>query len=156
MKHRGIVLLALAVALGLLSGCSGRGEPNEALTAAEVGEHIQQTASLSEMKQGDAEKLHKLYHIEAGEVADFVLYTALSNVKADELAVIKVKDARRTEGVMDKIRQRIEAQTVKFKDYRPEEYYLIEKHVLKSQGPFVLFVVSKDADRIESAFDEAL
>jgi hypothetical protein len=48
------------------------------------------------------------------------------------------------------------SQTVKFKDYRPEEYYLIEKHVLKSNGLFVFFAVLKDADRMERAFDEAL
>jgi hypothetical protein len=156
MIQRRIVRLALAVAIVILTGCSGRGGAPEALTAAEAGERIQQAANLSEMKRGHAEKLHELYHIEATDVADFVLYTALSNVKADELAVIKVKDASETERVMDQIRQRIKEQTVKFKDYRPEEYYLIEKHVLKSRGPFVLFAVSSDADRMERAFDEVL
>lgn len=156
MKQRRIGLLALAVAIGIMTGCSDRGGPPEALTAAEVGERIQQAASLTGMQQGDAEKLRKLYHIEAGDVADFILYTALSNVEADELAVVKVKDARETAGVMDKIKQRIEAQTVKFKDYRPEEYHLIGKHVLKAKGPFVFFAVSKDADRLELAFDKAM
>lgn len=156
MKLRGIVALVLTVAIGLLTGCSGRSASYDTLTAAEVVEPIQQAADFSEMQQGDAEKLRKLYHIEASEVADFVLYTALSNVKADELAVIKVKDSSETESVMNQIQQRIEAQTVKFKDYRPEQYYLIEKHVLKSKGPFVFFAVSKDADRMERAFDEAL
>lgn len=156
MNQRGVVVLALAIAIGILTGCSGRGGGYETLTAADVGERIQQATSLSEMQRGDAGKLQKMYHIEASDVADFVLYTAVSNVKADEVAVIKVKDASEIESVMDQIRQRIEAQTVKFKDYRPEEYYLIEKHVLKSNGPFVFFAVLKDADRMERAFDEAL
>lgn len=156
MKQRGIAVLALAVAIGILTGCFGRGGMHETLTAVKVGERIQQAADLSEMRRGDAEKLRKLYRIEAVDVADFVLYTALSNVKADELAVIKVKDAGETESVMEQIRQRIEEQTVKFKDYRPVEYDLVEDHVLKSIGPFVFFVVSKDADRIERAFDDAL
>ncbi|WP_248924201.1 DUF4358 domain-containing protein [Paenibacillus hamazuiensis] len=156
MKQRGIVVLALAIAIGILSGCSDRGGTYETLTAAEVGERILQAANLSEMQRGDAEKLQKIYQIEASDVADFVLYTALSNVQADELAVIKVKTAGETESVMNQIRQRIEAQTVKFKDYRPEEYYLIEKHVLKAKGPFVFFAVSKDVGRMERAFDDAL
>lgn len=152
--------LALAVAFLLLSGCvlsgcAARSENPEALTAAEIVEHIRQTASLDGMQQGDADKLRKLYRLEAGAVADFVLYTASSNVKAEELAVIKVKDASDKENVLDRIQQRIEAQSIKFKDYRPEEYKLIEKHVLKSQGPFVFFAVSKDADRMEDAFDDA-
>ncbi|MFH5183311.1 DUF4358 domain-containing protein [Paenibacillus sp. TAB 01] len=154
MTRQRIILLVLAAAIAMVTGCSVHGGAYEALTAAEVGERIQQAADLSGMKRGQAEQLRKLYHIETADVADYVLYTALSNVKADELAIIKVKDTSGTGRVMDQIRQRIEEQTVKFKDYRPEEYYLIEKHVLKSRGPFVIFAVSKDADLMEAAFDK--
>lgn len=149
-------LVAVALAIGLLAGCSGKGDGDEdKLSAADVGERIRQAVSLDDMKQGDEKKLQKLYHIDAGDVEDFVLYTATSNVKADELAVIKVKDEHQVESVKAKILQRIDAQTVKFKDYRPEEYFLIEKHVLKTKGPFILFAVSQEADRMERAFDEA-
>ncbi|MFD1904694.1 DUF4358 domain-containing protein [Paenibacillus rhizoplanae] len=52
--------------------------------------------------------------------------------------------------------KRIGAQEVKLKDYRPEQFYLVEKHVLKVKGRYILFTVSKDAEQIESAFSEAL
>ncbi|MFG0214618.1 DUF4358 domain-containing protein [Brevibacillus porteri] len=156
MKRFLSVLLMLAIGMGILAGCSSSGGTSEELSAAEMGERIQQTVSFQDMKQGDLEKLQKLYQIEAGKVEDFILYTASSNVKADELAVIKVKDASDTENVKEKFQQRIEAQTIKLKDYRPEEYFLIEKHVLKTKGRFILFAVSKEVDQIESVFDEAL
>lgn len=156
MKQRGIAVLALTFAILIFAGCASQNGPDKSLTAKEVAEHIQEAADLSEMKQRDAEQLRKLYRIEESEIADFVLYTASSNVKANELAIIKVKDSRDTEKVMEQISRRIEAQTSKFKDYLPEEYYLIEKHVLKSAGPFVFFIVSSDADLIELALDEVL
>ncbi|MGF9909666.1 DUF4358 domain-containing protein [Brevibacillus porteri] len=156
MKRFLSVLLMFAIGMGMLAGCSSDGGTIEELSAAELGERIQQAVSFQDMKQGDLEKLQKLYHIEAEEVEDFILYTASSNVKADELAVIKVKDANDTEKVKENIQQRIEAQTIKLKDYRPEEYFLIEKHALKTKGQFVLFAVSKEVDQIESVFDEAL
>ncbi|MED1801163.1 DUF4358 domain-containing protein [Brevibacillus porteri] len=156
MKRFLSVLLMFAIGMGILAGCSSGGGTAEELSASEVGERIQQTVSFQDMKQGDLEKLQKLYQIETGKVEDFILYTASSNVKADELAVIKVNDASDTEYIKEKIQQRIEAQTIKWKDYRPEEYFLIEKHVLKTKGTFVLFAVSKEVDQIESVFDEAL
>ncbi|AWX56453.1 MULTISPECIES: DUF4358 domain-containing protein [Brevibacillus] len=156
MKRFLSVLLMFAIGMGMLAGCSSEGGTSEELSAAKVGERIQQTVSFQDMKQRDLEKLQKLYQIEAEKVENFILYTASSNVKADELAVIKVKDASDTDNVKEKIQQRIEAQTIKFKDYRPEEYFLIEKHVLKTKGQFVLFAVSKEVDQIESVFDEAL
>ncbi|MGG4454149.1 DUF4358 domain-containing protein [Brevibacillus porteri] len=156
MKRILSVLLMFAIGMGMLTGCSSDGETTGELSAVEVGEKIQQTVSFQDMKQGDLEKLQKLYQIEAGKVEDFILYTASSNVRADEVAVIKVKDANDTENIKEKLQQRIEAQTIKLKDYRPEEYFLIEKHVLKTKGQFVLFAVSKEVDQIETVFDEAL
>ncbi|UFJ42637.1 DUF4358 domain-containing protein [Brevibacillus humidisoli] len=153
---------AVAMAIGFLAGCSSQEDrATENLSAAQIGERIQQAVSLDDMKQGGSDKLQKLYHIDVGEVEDFILYTASSNVKADELAVIKVKNAKQSESVKEKIKilekivQRIDAQTAKFKDYRPDEYYLIKKHVLKSNGPFIFFAVSKEADQLDLAFDEA-
>ncbi|RJG22779.1 DUF4358 domain-containing protein [Paenibacillus thiaminolyticus] len=145
--------MMLAVVIGALAGCSSQ-QAGEKLSAA-VGERIQRAVNLDEMKQGDIKKLAKLYHIEADEVEDFMLYTAASNVKADELAIIKVKDADQAERVKQNILQRIDAQTVKFKDYRPVEHFLIEKHVLKTKGRFVFFAVSKGAAQMEAAFDSA-
>ena len=70
--------------------------------------------------------------------------------------MIKVKQENQAESVKEKIMKRIEAQEVKLKDYRPEQYYLVEKHVLKVKGLNILFTVSKEAEKIETAFDEAL
>ncbi|WP_028609138.1 DUF4358 domain-containing protein [Paenibacillus harenae] len=156
MKRLLTIMLTVSVVAGGLVGCSGGSGASEELSAAEVAEHIQQAASLEDMKQGDMGKLQKLYHIEAENVEDFVLYTASSNVKAEELAIIKVKDAIEADNVLENIRQRIEAQKVKFQDYRPVEYFLIEKHVLKTKGRFIVFAVSEEAGRMEDAFDEAL
>lgn len=140
----------------VLTACSGSGSTVEPLSAAEVGERIVQAVSLPDMKPGDAEKLEKLYRIEAAEIEDFILYVASSNVQADELAVIRFKDAKQADNAREKFAQRIETQAVKFKDYRPEQFFLLEKHVWKAKGRYVLFAVSKEAERIERAFDDAL
>ncbi|SDT53134.1 protein of unknown function [Paenibacillaceae bacterium GAS479] len=155
MIKRSMFMLALVIVIGLLSACSGNAGTGKVPTVAGLTERMEKAVDLSVMKQQDADKLRKLYGIEADVIEDFVLYTATSNVKADELAIIKVKNASETASVMEQIKQRIQAQTVKFKDYRPKEYYLIEKHVLRSKGPFVLFTVSENVDRIEEAFDAA-
>lgn len=151
------VIFAMAVAAWLLSGCSGTSSMTaEKLSASEVGKKIEQTVNLKEMKQGGREKLRKLYKLDADIVEDFVLYTSLSNVKADELAVIKVKEQAQTEIVKEKIEERIAAQKIKFADYRPNEYFLVENYVLKTEGRLVFFAVSDGANQMEHAFDDAI
>ncbi|KPD05545.1 hypothetical protein AM501_25675 [Aneurinibacillus migulanus] len=149
-------ILVIIVIIGVLAGCSGKGDrAAEELSAIEVWERVQQAMNPDDLKQGDMNKLQKLYHINAAEIEDFILYTASSNVKADELSIIKVKDVNQVENVKGKILQRIKAQMVKFKDYRPDEYFLIQKHVLKTKGPFIIFAVSKEVEKIELAFADA-
>ncbi|MDP4097687.1 DUF4358 domain-containing protein [Paenibacillus sp. P96] len=157
INKRGILsfFLIMVVVLGVLSGCSGRGsEATEKLSVVAVGKRIEQTADLKEMKKGDLKKLQKLYRLDADIVEDFILYTSVSNVKADEWVVIKVKEQSQTEIVEEKIEERIAAQKIKFESYRPNEYFLVENHVLKTKGRFVFFVVSDEAGQMEDAFDD--
>jgi len=149
------VLSAVMILFGISIGCSGKKEDAKDVPVHTIEERIKQVASMENMEKGDMNRLKKLYHLDADEVQDFVLYTAESNAEANELAVIKVKQEKQAESVKEKITKRIEAQEVKLKDYRPEQYYLVEKHVLMVKGRYILFAVSKDAEKIESAFDKA-
>ena len=150
------VILTLVVVISILSGCSSKDDKTpEQLSATQIGKSIEQVVSLKEMKKRDLNKLQELYKIDADSVDDFILYTSTSNVKADELAVIKLKDESEVENVKKNIQQRIETQKVKFKDYRPEEYFLVENHLLKTEGPIVFFAVSNEADQMEHGFDDA-
>lgn len=151
-----VVLSAVMILCGILIGCSSKKEGAKDVPVHTIEEHIKQAASMENMEKGDMNRLKKLYHLDADEVQDFVLYTAESNVEAEELAVIQVKQEHQADSVKEKIMKRIGAQEVKLKDYRPEQFYLVEKHVLKVKGRYILFTVSKDAEQIESAFSEAL
>lgn len=149
-------MLTLVVVISVLSGCSGKDDKTpEQLSATQIGKSIEQAVSLKEMKKRDLNKLQELYKIDADSVDDFILYTSTSNVKADEFAVIKLKDESHVENVKKNIQQRIETQKIKFKDYRPDEYFLVENHLLKTKGAIVFFAVSKEADQMEHGFDDA-
>ncbi|MGN4931471.1 DUF4358 domain-containing protein [Bacillus cereus group sp. MYBK14-1] len=151
-----IIIIVCTITLGSLSGCFGKKDNVNSLSATEIGEKIKHVTNLEKMKEGDSKKLQKLYNINTDEVESFVLYTAPTNIKADEIAVIKVKDVKNVEGIKKKISNRIEKQSKSFKDYLPDEYFLIEKHVLKTKDNYILFAISKDADKVEKTFDKLL
>lgn len=156
-KFKYLFILSAAILLcSMLTGCSGKNESAMDVPVPIIEEKIKQAASVDNMEKGDSHRLKKLYRLDPSEVQDFVLYTAQSNVEANELAVIQLKQENQAEDVKAKIIKRIEAQEVKLKDYRPEQFYLVEKHVLKVKGRYILFAVSKDAEKIESAFDKAI
>lgn len=151
-----ITIFVCTITLAVLSGCSGKQVTQGNPSAIEIGEQIGHTTNLEEMKERDNNKLQKLYNINIDEVESFVLYTAPTNIKADEIAVIKVKDIKNVDNMKEKILNRIEKKSKSFKDYLPEEYFLIEKHVLKTKDNYILLAISKDSDEIEKTFDKAL
>lgn len=150
-----LALLIFVFAVSAVVGCTSE-QSDINVSAAKIEDQMKQSVKLDKLKKGDAHKLKKLYDLGTEQVEDFLLYTASSNVRADEIVVIKVKDEKQIDSVKASITQRIDAQAVKFKDYRPDEYALVEKHVLKVKSRYILFVVSADTEQIEKAFDEAL
>lgn len=154
MRKRFLVIIALMVTFLLFIGCSGKSSTNISLN--DVHENIKKAVNVAEMRTEDGSKLKKLYGIDETKLDGFYLYRASSNVKADELLILKVKDKNDMEGIKSNINKRIEKQKASFKDYLPKEYDLIENNVIKTKDNFLLFAISQDADKISSAFDESV
>ena len=150
-----VSLLLFLLAIGILSGCSSLSKAEtKNPTISEINEKIIQAVDISNLKAGNFVKLKDLYGISKGEIEEFIFYRALSNIKADEILIIKAKDSNNVNSIKDKILKRVDKKAVSFKDYIPDEYYLIEKKVIKVKKNYILFVISKDAEKITYAFDE--
>ncbi|SHK49991.1 DUF4358 domain-containing protein [Desulforamulus aeronauticus] len=152
---KGIVSLLLFLwPLSILYGCTAAKVPTKNPSFNEIMGKIGKTVDLSTLKEGNFAKLKRLYGISRGEIEEFAFYQAPSNIKADEIVLIKVKQTEDTEKVKEKLLKRVEKQAANFKDYLPEEYYLIEKNVLKVQNNYLLLVISPEAEKISEAFDQ--
>lgn len=55
------------------------------------------------MQEGDAGTLKKLYGIDAADLEGFALYTAPTNISADEILVVKLKDPGAAGAVQEKM-----------------------------------------------------
>jgi len=149
-----LIIAMLSTMIILLSGCTASGKtPSKNPPVKEIWADINQSVSMPQMSELDGKKFQRLYGIDPDDVAEFSVFVSASNIKADEVAIIKVKDQKDVEDIINKINERINKQETSFKDYLPDEYYIIKNHVLKSQGDYLLLSISKDADKIEEIFD---
>lgn len=140
-----------------MTGCASASTTlTKTLSIQEIDEKIRQTVELSNIKPSDEAKLKKLYDIDSRELDGFALYIASSNLKADELLILKAKGGADMAAIKAKVAKRVDKQLTTFKDYLPEEHFLVQKHVSRVNGSYVLFVVSKDAQKVAGAFDQVL
>jgi hypothetical protein len=148
-------LIVLSLTLVILTSCTKNNAINKAPSVKDIDNKLNEKVDLSTMDIGDGEKLEKLYDINPEDLEEFLLYIPKTNIEANEIGIFKVKDSKNIDIINEKIENRIEKQADIFKDYLPEEYYLIEKNVLKTKDNYILFIVSEDAETIEEVFDEA-
>ena len=89
--------------------------------------------------------INRLYMLDAAIVEEAAFYTN-SNATAEEIAVIKVKDAESVETVKAAYETRVAEQKEACKDYLPDEMPKLEDAVIYSNGNYVILCVSNDSD----------
>lgn len=151
-----ISTLLILITMIMLGGCGSQAKPEaKNPDVKDISQKIGQVTDLSKMKESNDAKLKKLFDISTEELDGFVFYMAPSNVKADEILIIKVKDSKNIDAIKDKMVKRADKQANTFKDYAPDEYYLLQKKIIKTKDNYILYVVSKDGEKVSSAFDES-
>ena len=149
------ILILCSLILVISTSCSKNESIDKSPSIEDLNNELKETVDLSNMDIGDEEKLEKLYDIDSENLEEYILYIPKSNIESNEIAIFKVKESEDLEEVEEKIKDRLEEQATNFKDYLPDEYYLIEKNVLKTKGNYILFAISEDVDKIEKVFDES-
>lgn len=96
----------------------------------------------------DAEKLKNEYYINPDDVEEFVIKQPVMNVKANELAIIKVKDESKMEEVKKGLEKRGEDLDNKWKQYLPDQYKIVQDRRFVNIGNYAIFVVDEEADKI--------
>ena len=98
----------------------------------------------------------KFYGLDAGDYEGVTLYSPVSNMDAQELLIIKLKDNSQAEAVTEAINARLETQMNSFEGYGIEQYAMLEDHILDVQGNFILYVVNPNAQAADEAFRNSL
>lgn len=143
------LMLALVMAALLLTACgggSGKGgdvSVDVAALADELNKDTVTTDTLSETKES---MLASIYYFEDGQVTESKAYMS-SGATADEVAVVKCKDAAATKDVETLFNNRVKAQSDLYSTYKPEESDKLKDSIVKSAGQYTVLVVCDDYDK---------
>lgn len=153
-RYKSVIAVCLLVMIPFLAGgCTKPSSSSPSLK--DLEQKILSATDMQNLQAADSDTFKSLYEINPDEIEGFCLYTANTNIKADEIALIQAKDAETLKSIQDQAAQRLKDKEASFKDYLPEEYYKIQKSVLKTHGNYLLLVVSPDSEKIEASFDNA-
>lgn len=122
----------------------------------DVQEAVISAADLTPMAEGDNQTFKRLYGLSASDYENILLYYPTTNMGAEELLLIQLKDLSQQQAVKDAIESRLDTQKKSFDGYGVDQYAMLEKAVVEVQGNYILLVVANDPAPVRKAFLDAL
>lgn len=132
------------------------GTPDSQSSLEEVSQAVSGSVSLEGMEESSNQMFKKFYGLNANDYEGVSLYAPASNMDAEEILIIKLKDSSQAEAVTAAVNKRLETQKSSFEGYGIEQFDLLEDHILDVQGNFILYVVHPEASKADQAFKDSL
>lgn len=121
-----------------------------------VSQEVLGAADQEGMQESNNRMFQKFYGLDAQDYEGVTFYSPVSNMDAQELLIVKLKDSSQAEAVTEAINSRLETQMNSFEGYGIEQYAMLEDHILDVQGNFILYVVNPNAQAADDAFRNSL
>ena len=117
---------------------------------------VTKDADLDNTKESDMLLLKRFYSLDSSEYDGAVYYSPKTNMGAEELVLIRLKDASQKDQVMEAYNARIRTQLNSFEGYGVDQTELLKNAVCDCAGNYCLLYVGARADKVQSAFRKAL
>lgn len=154
-KHSFILALTIVLSV-VLSACSSSN--NEAvvetnLTPKEMVDEMLAKVEQPSLMEVEADMVAQLYHLAPSLLEDYSIRMPMMNVKSNEIAILKVKDAKDISTVETAVKERATDIQKQFEQYLPDQYENAQNYKLVTKGNYILFVISESADQLVTEFD---
>ena len=148
------IIMVAAILIFMIVLQVGNRSSNASLES--VSQEVLGAADQEGMQESNNRMFQKFYGLDAQDYEGVTLYSPVSNMDAQELLIVKLKDSSQAEAVTEAINSRLETQMNSFEGYGIEQYAMLEDHILDVQGNFILYVVNPNAQAADDAFRNSL
>jgi len=101
----------------------------------------------------DEQQVIDTYDIDISKVENYVINIPIMNIRADEIAIIKVKNINDVEYIKNKLNDRLLTIQSTFERYLQDQFELSKAPLIIVRGKYILMSISENNDKIETAFE---
>lgn len=152
MKKMMCLMLAVLLALGM-TACGGK----EQAKSADLNALYETIApNLPQMLPMDETTMMNFLGIDAADCTQAAVAICAEGLRADEVWLIEAKDADAFARIKTLAEARLKAKAEETVSYNPEQYAVVEKAQLLTEGNYLFLLVSPDVDTLAAAVEAAL
>lgn len=149
-----IWIVAMAAAVASLAGCA-KEEAKNVDSAAAAAAILEEVTFQDTLVEAEGEYAEHLYGLD-DTVAGYSIYVSGSGATAEEIAVIKMKDAKDLNMALTFFDKRIADLKFNFEDYVPGEMVKLENPVIVVEGDAAALVIADDYERAKQSAEGQL
>lgn len=148
-----LAIILSALLLLSLAACGGSGTAKSAdLNAL----YDTLTASMPQMLRMDETTMLNFQGIEIADCAQSAVAICAEGLRTDEIWLIEAKDEAALEKIKTLAEGRLKAKAEETVSYSPDQYAVVEKAKLLTEGNYLFLLVSPDVDTLAAAVEAAL
>lgn len=133
------------------------GNPISDADPEQVAAAVVETIDMANMLEGDNTMIKRFYGLDPSAYEACILYYPNTNMMAEELLIVKLREVSQQETVRQAVEARIATQKNTFEGYGVEQFALLSDHaVVEVRGNYVFFVVNAQSAAARDAFLKAL
>ncbi|MEY8336826.1 DUF4358 domain-containing protein [Lachnospiraceae bacterium 62-35] len=121
-----------------------------------IYESIGEAVELPSMMEGDDSFISNYYGINPADLESYVFASAEDATLADAIIIMEVKSQEAQENIVNALNTVIEQKCAEMENYLPEQFEIVAKSSVKTEGLYVYLVISKDAEKMEEVIQSAL
>lgn len=152
MKKVISLLLILSMALSM-AACGGKKEAAKSIDVNALYESYSQY--LPEMFYPDEDTMLNFLGVKAEDCAQYKIAICAEGLRADEVWLIEAKDEASLETLRQLAQTRIEAKLEETVSYVPDQYVIVEKAELVTNGRYLALLISPDVEALKAGFEAA-
>lgn len=125
----------------------------QAVKVTEIANKIMKEVKFSMLGSPKEEMAVELYPFDRSLVSEYIIYQAMINVKSDEFAIFKVKDAKDLPLIEKGIQKRLEMIDKIWQSYLPDQHEKVKKNIIIKKDNYILFSISDNQAKVEEVFN---
>lgn len=119
-------------------------------------EKVLAEADNSVMQSADNQMIRRLYGLDPSEYEGVSLSYPISNMGAEEILLVKLKEVSQADTVLAAIESRLATQKKSFDGYGAAQTEMLESSIVDHVGNYILFVSAEDPGSVKNVFESAL
>ena len=151
-----IISLILALTLVLsLAACGGSSKAEEPVSVDVAALYDSYSQYMPDMFYPDDETLMNFLGINVEDCAKYKVAICAEGMRSDEIWLIEAKDEAALENLRQLAETRIQSKLEETVSYAPDQYVVVEKAQLLTNGLYLALFISPDVDALKAGFEAA-